>query len=966
MNSMTICAETILDRISELARKHSHSIALSDGTRTLSYKRLEAQTDRFAAYLRNLEVGQGNTVVLCMERSFEWIVAALGIMKAGAAYVPLDPAWPDSRVRFALTDSDARAFVGPKERFDRLDTAIRSVDPVRDEESLAVQHRDFEILVTPASLAYIVYTSGSTGVPKGVEITHANLNHLVRWHRKTFNLTSRDRTSHLAGLGFDAAVWEIWPSLCAGATLCLAADSVRLSADTIQRWMLQERITVGFVPTVYAAPMMAMRWPAQTELRFLLTGGDALHNGSQNGLPFRVVNNYGPAECTVVSTSHVLAPGDQGVPPIGRAIEGATVHLLGEDRQPVEDGAVGEIFVGGNGVGRGYRNLPDATKHAFLPNPFVNEPGARMYRTGDLAVRRPDGALEFRGRIDRQVKIRGQRVELDEITNALARHPSIAFAIVTTRGSLEDSIHLIVHFLPSDKSNVPTGPEFRSYLRTTLPEYMIPSIFVQLETLPLSENGKIDLSRLPDFSSSEQSVDPRADKLATPTEKMLMQIVQDLLGGQSISEDDNLFLCGGHSLFGMQLLTRVGAAFGVDLSLQQLFDAPTVSSLASVIDRTQLHPQEERRNRALDLPEAPGCSGPCTSSFSSFAHDKNQDRPIGSCRAGLAIAPRIPAGARTQLTAETTVDELKEDMDQFFGVLALHREGRRMPIFWVHNLVISLARELGGDQPFFIVMLTSAEQKGLGPSPSLHDIAALFLKKISAIQPDGPFILGGLCIGSVLVYEIAQQMRASGLEVKLLILLDAPTQPYLSACATLAAKFGHPGYAIERARRIGLRKTLQNIGKRLIQSIPFTPRFNHFQSNWEMVHEMVVNAAFAYDPQPYDGEVLLLLSANPPRHLDFLPGWRAVVGSKLKIAYVDGHHRDFITADNVRAITQTIAQSIPDSTGLSSSVLEDLANSAITQGSGEMLLDSLTWIKELLSVVAEQNALESREGGLIK
>ena len=871
-------------------------------------------------HLRGLGVAQGDTVVLCMERSFEWIVAALGTMKAGAAYVPLDPAWPDSRVQFALSDSGASVFVGPKERFNRFDVKIKHVDSVRDACENAEPRRDFVDPVDPDSLAYIVYTSGSTGVPKGVEITHANLNHLVRWHREAFSVTSRDRTSHLAGLGFDAAVWEIWPSLCAGATLCLADDSIRLSADTIQRWMVKERITVGFVPTVYAAPMMAMRWPEATALRFLLTGGDALQSGPRTPLPFRVVNNYGPAECTVVATSQVLEPGDEGAPPIGRAIAGARVYVLNEDRMPVADGVVGEIYVGGDGVGRGYRNLPDATKQAFLPDPFESAPHARMYRTGDRAIRRPDGALEFRGRMDRQIKIRGQRVELDEITNTLARHPSIAFAIATTRTSPEGSNHLLAHFLPADKSRAPSEQDLKAHLRKTLPDYMVPSIFVRLESVPVSANGKIDLSRLPDPQSPEQLAEPQAHAGANGVQAKLMGIVQDLLGGQSIGEHDNLFLSGGHSLFGMQLLTRVRTVFGVDLSLQQLFEAPTVHDLASVIQGNHVGSQRESQTRAIDDSKAAAYCCPCNANVASLAHGENHasaNLTVAFFSAELNVTSSIAAGANTLLLDDSTEKELKADIDRSTGVLALHRQGRRQPIFWVHNLLIGLAKELGDDQPFFIVMLTSTDLKELGPRPSMRDIAARFLKKILAVQSDGPFLLGGLCIGSVLVYEIAQQMRASGLEVKQMILLDAPTQPYLGSCAKVTAKLRHPGHWMKRALRIGLGQTLVNMRKRLMKSVPLPLRLKMFRANWEMVHEMVEHAGFVYYPKPYDGDVLLLLSADAPRHLDFLPGWEAVVRPNLTVAYVDGHHRDFITPRNVHSIAETVAQYLLESTKVS-------------------------------------------------
>ena len=236
------------------------------------------------------------------------------------------------------------------------------MDPARDAAAIAATPRLARRTLAPESLAYVIYTSGSTGTPKGVEITHANLNHLVRWHRETFRVTREDRASHLLGLGFDAAVMEIWPHLSAGATLCLADEAVRSSPDLIQDWMLRERVTIALMPTVLGERLITMEWPATTTLRLLIIGGDVLQHGPALPLPFAVVNNYGPTECTVAATYSVLVPGAAGTPPIGHPITGATVYLLDEQGTPVADGETGEIYIGGDGVGRGYRNLPDLTR----------------------------------------------------------------------------------------------------------------------------------------------------------------------------------------------------------------------------------------------------------------------------------------------------------------------------------------------------------------------------------------------------------------------------------------------------------------------------------------------------------------------------------------------------------------------------------------------------------------------------
>ena len=493
---LTETIRPISEQIAALRANYPRSIALRHGDRQMTYAELDSRASRFAGYLSKSGVVPGGTVAICMERSFDWIVAALGVLRAGAAYVPLDSAWPDSRLRFALEDSGATVLVGRVALLDRLQVKAKGIDPSRDSAAIAATREYSVNLTQPDHLAYVIYTSGSTGLPKGVEITHANLQHLVRWHVENFKVTRQDRASHLAGLGFDAAVWEIWPNLAAGATVCLADDTVRSSPDLIQKWMIREGVSIGFVPTVHAAPLMAMEWPATTTLRFLLTGGDALQHGLSAKLPFEVINNYGPTECTVVATSGVLKPGPARVPSIGRSIPGASVYLLNEHGEPLPDGSVGEIYIGGGGVGRGYRNLPELTEQNFISDPFSRIPGARMYRTGDRGVRRADGEIEFRGRLDRQTKIRGQRVELDEIGNILGQHPSVEYATAIVTVSTEGENQLVAYVLPKENSPIPSAHELQKHLLGSLPDYMIPAVFVRLQALPISPNGKIDLSRL--------------------------------------------------------------------------------------------------------------------------------------------------------------------------------------------------------------------------------------------------------------------------------------------------------------------------------------------------------------------------------------------------------------------------------------------------------------------------------------
>ena len=584
MHVLTENVRSVPEQLAELGADYPLAIALNDGNHQVTFEGLDRRANQFANYLSHLGVISGDTVALCLERSIDWIVAALGIMRAGAAYVPLDSAWPDERLSFAVSNSGASALVARTTLLQRLQIPAIGIDPSRDAAAIVAAPAATRLPIDPESLAYVIYTSGSTGVPKGVEITHANLAHLIKWHQEAFRVTPNDRASHLAGLGFDAAVWEIWSNLAAGASLCIVDDEIRTSPELIQQWMVREGVTIGFVPTVHAGPLMKMEWPSSTALRLLLTGGDALHHGPSVQLPFDVINNYGPTEGTVVATSGLLKPGIAGTPHIGHAITGATIYLLDENGNQVPDGDVGEIFVGGAGVARGYRNLPEATERSFVPDPFAGSPGARMYRTGDRGIRRPDGEIDFRGRLDRQAKIRGQRVELDEIGSILNHHPSIAFAAAVIHSPEGAESQLLAYVLPKEEMPVPTANELQDHLLLSLPEYMIPSIFVRLRTIPVSANGKIDLSKLPSPTEADMLERIAAREPVSPIEEQMLAIVRGLLNNNAISAEDNIFLAGGHSLLGMQLVIRLRNAFGVDVTLRQLFEAPTAARLATLVE----------------------------------------------------------------------------------------------------------------------------------------------------------------------------------------------------------------------------------------------------------------------------------------------------------------------------------------------------------------------------------------------
>jgi len=529
----------------------------------LTYADLDRWATLLARRLRELGVAPETRVGVCLERSSELVVSVLAVLKAGGAYVALDPAHPEERLAFQLEDSRVRVALARPGLLDHLakPLEIRLVSP--DEEGEAPLAGPEPLA---ANLAYVIYTSGSTGRPKGVEISHGSLRNLVAWHVRAFGLTPADRSALIAGVGFDASAWEVWPVLAAGASLHVVPEEVRTSPEAVRDWLVEQGVTATFLPTPLAEAVQTLDWPRATEMRVLLTGGDRLHQPPPPSLPFVLVNNYGPTEAAVVSTSGVVAPSSRSgrAPSIGRPVDGARLFVVDRALHPVPPGVPGELLVGGAGLARGYLGRPGLTAERFVPDPVGN--GERLYRTGDLVRFLPDGELEFLGRIDQQVKLRGYRVELGEIETALARHPRVREAAVLVQDGT------LVAYVAGEGE----AADLAVFLRRSLPDYMVPAAFVPLPALPLNASGKVDrqaLSRIAPPSAGAGGFDD-------PVEELLAGLWEEVLGRPSIQPGDNFFHLGGHSLLATRVLSRMREALGVDLPLQVLFEAPTVSALA--------------------------------------------------------------------------------------------------------------------------------------------------------------------------------------------------------------------------------------------------------------------------------------------------------------------------------------------------------------------------------------------------
>lgn len=575
-------AKSVVDWIAEAAAIDPDALALSSRGQSYTFAELNSKSNALAIALQSRGVNPGSVVGICLGRGPGIVFAALAAMKAGAAYLPLDQEYPVDRIRYILGDSAVQVLVTSSELAARIEAGPWQVLAL-DDDGASLPSLDWPSApnINSEDLAYTVYTSGSSGRPKGVQITHAGLSNLIAWHRRAFQISRADRASQIASIGFDAAVWEIWSNLAAGASIHFPDENERVSPQPLQDWLLAEKITVAFAPTPLAEALLRLQWPPQTALRILLTGGDTLHLHPPAGLPFALVNNYGPTECTVVATSAVIPPRSDAsrLPSIGSPIDNFSIHILDESRLPVPQGEVGELYIAGPGVARGYVNQPDLDHEKVLSDPFSPHP-QRLYRTGDLGRYLPDGQIEFAGRIDDQIKIRGFRIEPAEIAAVLNQHPGVDSSVVIARDNSS-----LVAYVTANPAAALTAQVLQSHLRVALPEYMIPSVFVRLTMLPVGHSGKIDRSALPEPSPANMIGDQTRLFPQNPVEVRVVEILSRLLGLPQVSVQDNFFFLGGHSLLGTQLISRVRDSFGVELPLRSVFDLPTAELLSKEIER---------------------------------------------------------------------------------------------------------------------------------------------------------------------------------------------------------------------------------------------------------------------------------------------------------------------------------------------------------------------------------------------
>ena len=561
------------------ARRSPQAVAVSHGGAGMTYAELDARANQAARLLRRHGVGPDVLVAVYMERTPELIVALLAVLKAGGAYVPLDPAYPRARVELMLADTQAPVLLTEPALAGRLPAGAATVltlDAAADESAEQVESG-----ATPQNLSHVIYTSGSTGTPKGVMIRHASVATLIEWAPPVLAIGEGSAVLASTSVSFDVHVAETWVPLALGARIVLVPNALHLAS-------LPAGATVEVASMVPSAAAELLRMGGiPSTIRSLNLGGEPLRNelaqelyAALPGLE-QVINLYGPTEDTTYSTWHVPPRGSDRPMPVGLPVGGSRLYVLDAALQPVADGGTGEIWMAGAGVSRGYLRRPAATAERYLPDPFSLEPGARMYRTGDLGRGGDDGFVDCLGRVDHQVKVRGYRVELGEVEDALRRHPAVSDAAATVREDAPGN-RVLVGYVAVD-GEAPTAAELKAFVKERLPEYMVPTFIVALGALPRLPNGKVDRGSLPapEIGAAAAYVAPR-----TSAEAAVCSIWAEVLGAERVGAEDDFFELGGHSLRATQVVARLRQALGAELSPFELFDLRTPAALARAAERS--------------------------------------------------------------------------------------------------------------------------------------------------------------------------------------------------------------------------------------------------------------------------------------------------------------------------------------------------------------------------------------------
>jgi amino acid adenylation domain-containing protein len=580
----------------EQVQQHPDDIAVIFGNEQLTYQELNSRSNQLAQYLQKLGISSETLVGISIPQSIEMIIGLLAILKAGGAYLPLDPSYPQERLKFMLEDAQVSILLTQEnllKHFQGFSNQIISID--KDWEFITQEKEDNpKSHLNSDNLAYVIYTSGSTGKPKGVAVPHKAVNRLV-CNTNYIKLSPSDKIAQVSNTSFDAATFEIWGALLNGAQLIGISRDVMLSPNNFALELQQKHISILFLTTALFQQIARDVPETFASLRCLLFGGETVDKRwvkkiIKHGKPKNLIHVYGPTENTTFSSYYYVEELPESVTsfPIGRPIQNTQIYILDPHLQPVPIGVTGELYIGGEGLAREYLNQTELTAEKFIPHIFSNQPKTRLYKTGDLARYLPDGNIEFLGRIDNQVKIRGFRIELSEIEAVLSQHPAVRETVVIAGEDVPDDKYLVAYVVPNQEQILMQYVQgfaslLRQFLKEKLPEYMLPRAYMVLEYLPLTPNGKVDRRALPmpdtiTFNNQDY-VAPRSQ-----VEKLLGEIWAKVLGKEQIGVHDNFFELGGHSLLATQLISRIRDTFQIDVTVRNLFEAPTIEQLAKCID----------------------------------------------------------------------------------------------------------------------------------------------------------------------------------------------------------------------------------------------------------------------------------------------------------------------------------------------------------------------------------------------
>lgn len=852
-------------------RKWPDSPALRFDGRQLTYGELNARANRLARHLRALGARPGVTIGIMMNRSLELPAGLLGILKSGAAYLPLDPGLPGERLALMLREASVPVAVIHSAYRERFRGSGVGVVPLDDAEfcrtSLDGESPDDpEPLGRPDDLAYVIFTSGSTGAPKGVEVEHRSLlNHNFALAR-ALGLTRSDRVLQFFETSFDASIEDIMPTWLSGSTLVLRPVDTSSNVARFLAHVASEQITVLTVPTAFWHELVEdiAEGGLPPSVRLVAFGGEKALAGKLDawrrhaGVGVRLINLYGPTEGTVAATMCELTARRDGMLPIGRPIANTYVYLLDGHGRHVPRGAAGEICIGGAGLARGYLNNPGLTAEKFVPDPFAPRPGMRLYRTGDMGRFLADGQIEFLGRRDTQVKVRGYRIELGEVESVLALHDAVRQAAVTTYEDGTGNTMLAAYVVMKENAPPVADGELPAWLRSRLPDYMVPASYTVMDALPLTSNGKIDRKALRPPAPRERRA---VTGYVAPRDSLESQIAflwEQVLGKDHVGVYDDFFALGGHSLMAARLFAQIGRVTGKNLPLATLFQAPTIDQLASVLRREGW-------------------------------------RPLWS------------------------------------SLVPMKTGGSRPPFYCVHaaggNVIgySELAARLGPDQPVYGLQAVGLDGKE-PPLDRVEEMASRYVKEIRACQPSGPYYLGGACTGGIVAYEIAQQLLALGEEVGLLAMFDTFAHSHMKTLtraeilryrweSSLERLRYHAGNLILHPGRLEyIRRKSRTLRRRFgtrVWEILYTWYARHsgrIPPAMLRVEQFNILAIRKYIPRPYPGRITLFPASTRSvgEFHDREQGWGKLALGGVEIHDVTGDHLTMLQMPNVTSVAEIL------------------------------------------------------------